>query len=79
MDADIFENMFELPDAEALRGVDDAAVVAAITEGARADAVAGARRLAAIAEARAVTCMPVLFVRLIRQPIRRKDFASSRP
>ncbi len=42
--------MFELLDAEALREADDAAVVAAITEGARAEAAAGARRLAAIAE-----------------------------
>ena len=42
--------MFELPDAEALRAADDAAVVAAITEGARAEAAAAARRLAAIAE-----------------------------
>jgi hypothetical protein len=42
--------MFGLLDAEALRGSDDAAVVAAITEGARTEAAAGARRLAAIAE-----------------------------
>src|SRR5690349_19621449 len=40
------ERMFESEFA----GVDDAAVVAAIAEGARAEAVAGARRLAAIAE-----------------------------
>jgi hypothetical protein len=42
--------MFDLPDAEALQGADDASVVAAIAECARAEAAAGARRLAAIAE-----------------------------
>jgi hypothetical protein len=40
----------QLPDAGALRSADDAAVVAAIAEGARVEAAAGARRLAAIAE-----------------------------
>ncbi|MDT5259228.1 MAG: hypothetical protein QOD10_4308, partial [Mycobacterium sp.] len=39
-----------LPTAESLRQADDAAVVAAIAEGARVEAIAGARRLAAIAE-----------------------------
>jgi hypothetical protein len=39
-----------LPDADALLSADDAAVVAAIAEGARAEATAAARRLAAIAE-----------------------------
>jgi hypothetical protein len=39
-----------LPEADALRSADDAAVVAAITEGARVEAAAAARRLAAIAE-----------------------------
>lgn len=42
--------MFDLLDAEALPGADDASVVAAIAEAARAEAAAGARRLAAIAE-----------------------------
>lgn len=42
----MFERMF----GSEFAGVDDAAVVAAIVDGARAEAVAGARRLAAIAE-----------------------------
>jgi hypothetical protein len=46
----MFESMFDLLDADALRGADDASVVSAITKGARAEAAAGARRLAAIAE-----------------------------
>ncbi|HWS92549.1 MAG TPA: DUF222 domain-containing protein, partial [Mycobacterium sp.] len=48
----MFESMFDvlLPDAEALRRADDAAVVAAIAGCAKAEAAAAARRLVAIAE-----------------------------